>query len=105
MTTTTAQLVDQLGTRWVEAERNADVDALDELLDERFIAAGPLDFTLTKQEWIERHRSGDVRYEPVTWEPATTTNLRRRRGRHRNATSANRRIRPSPSPSDTSEPP
>jgi hypothetical protein len=29
---------------------------------------GPLGFTLTKQEWIQRHRSDDLAYQTLAWQ-------------------------------------
>jgi ketosteroid isomerase-like protein len=74
MNVDTEQQISQLGERWAEAELHADTSALDALLDEDFVAVGPFGFILTKSEWLDRHRSGDLNYEVFTWEPG---NLRR----------------------------
>ena len=60
-----------LQQRWAEAELRGDVAALDPTLDEDFLAVGPLGFMLTKEQWLARHRSGDVKYQQLTWEDAT----------------------------------
>jgi hypothetical protein len=59
------------GRRWVDAELRADVDSLDALLDDDFIAVGPLGFLLTKAQWLDRHRGGDLKYQSMTWEPGS----------------------------------
>ena len=35
------------------------------MLADDFVAVGPLGFTLTKQQWIGRHRSGDMKYRAL----------------------------------------
>jgi ketosteroid isomerase-like protein len=49
-------------SRWSAAERDGDTAALDGLLTEDFTGVGPLGFLLSKQEWLDRHTSGDLRY-------------------------------------------
>lgn len=48
---------------WTAAEEQGDVAALDRLLDDDFIAVGPLGFTLTKKDWLDRHEAGALTYE------------------------------------------
>jgi ketosteroid isomerase-like protein len=50
---------------WVAAETKADVEQLTAILDDEFVAVGPLGFTLSKQDWLDRHASGALRYESV----------------------------------------
>ena len=69
MTTDTATAIDGLARRWTDAELRGDIATLDALLDDQFIAVGPLGFLLTKSEWIDRHRSGDLAYQAFAWEP------------------------------------
>jgi ketosteroid isomerase-like protein len=51
-----------LHERWAEAELRADVETLDSLLDGSFLAVGPLGFVLTKEQWLDRHKTGDLKY-------------------------------------------
>jgi ketosteroid isomerase-like protein len=44
--------------QFADAERGADVGALDGLLADDFQGVGPLGFVLTKDQWIDRYRSG-----------------------------------------------
>ena len=54
--------------RWVDAEARGDADALDGLLDGDFRGDGPRGYVLTKQEWIDRHRSGDLVLRAFAWD-------------------------------------
>jgi ketosteroid isomerase-like protein len=45
----------------------ADVGALDDLLTDDFVAVGPLGFLLTKEQFLDRHRSGDLNYQTFEW--------------------------------------
>ena len=47
---------------WSEAERSGDVAALEGLIAADFIGVGPLGFALSRGDWLERHRSGVLRY-------------------------------------------
>jgi ketosteroid isomerase-like protein len=57
----------EIGKRWANAELQADVAALDDLLTDDFIAVGPLGFLLTKAQFLDRHRSGDLNYQTFEW--------------------------------------
>ena len=47
---------------WTAAERSGDAAALDKLLADDFIGVGPLGFKLSKQDWLDRHAAGDLKY-------------------------------------------
>lgn len=49
-------------TEWTSAEQSGDAAALDKLLADDFTGVGPLGFTLSKQDWLDRHAAGDLKY-------------------------------------------
>jgi ketosteroid isomerase-like protein len=49
-------------TEWTAAEQSGDAAALDKLLTDDFTGVGPLGFTLSKQDWLDRHAAGDLKY-------------------------------------------
>jgi hypothetical protein len=53
--------------RWIDAERNHDASALDSLLDPAFQGDGPDGYVLSKPEWLERHRRGDLADVDLVW--------------------------------------
>jgi len=65
--TTTANTADReildLIERWSAAELHADVETLESMLDRDFMAVGPLGFVLNKTQWLDRHRSGELKYQ------------------------------------------
>jgi ketosteroid isomerase-like protein len=50
-----------LGQRWADAERQADAAALDTLLTDDFVGIGPYGYVLTRQQWLDRYRTGDLK--------------------------------------------
>ena len=60
------QEVTHLADAWVTAELRGDTTFLERTLADDFIGIGPLSFMLTKQEWLTRHKSGDLKYEALT---------------------------------------
>ena len=58
----------ELGLAWAEAERGGDVATLDELLADDFLGVGPLGFMLSKRQWLDRYRSGDLVHQKFLWE-------------------------------------
>ena len=61
------QILD-LGRRWADAERRADVAALDALLTDDFVGVGPRGFVLNRQQWLDRYRSGDLKNDAFSWQ-------------------------------------
>ena len=59
----TEQEVMRLADAWASAELRGDAAFLERTLADDFIGIGPLGFMLTKQEWLARHQSGDLRYD------------------------------------------
>jgi len=57
------QAIDAFLTEWATAERDGETGTLETLLTSDFTAVGPLGFTLTKQDWLSRHRQGDLDYK------------------------------------------
>ncbi len=64
LTQTDAEIV-RLADEWIAAELRGDTAYLERLLADDFAAVGPLGFVLTKQEWIGRHRSGNMKYRSL----------------------------------------
>lgn len=57
------QEVVHLADAWATAELHGDTAFLENTLSDDFVGIGPLGFLLTKQEWLARHQSGDLKYE------------------------------------------
>ncbi|MEU6646967.1 DUF4440 domain-containing protein [Saccharomonospora sp. NPDC046836] len=70
MSTTQDQVL-SLGRRWAGAEQRGDTATLDALTTEDFTLVGPLGFVLSKPEWLQRYRSGDLVTTSLTWEDLT----------------------------------
>ena len=52
-----------LADAWATAELRGETTFLESTLEDDFIGIGPLGFMLTRQEWLARHTSGDLKYE------------------------------------------
>ncbi|MFL6122702.1 nuclear transport factor 2 family protein [Actinophytocola sp.] len=61
MSDDTAAITDLLD-RWAEAELSGDHEAIGTFLAADFLGIGPFGFTLTREEWLQRHASGDLGY-------------------------------------------
>ena len=61
------QILD-LGQRWADAERRADIAALDTLLADDFVCVGPLGFVLDKEQYLASRRLGHLRHESLLWD-------------------------------------
>ncbi len=64
----TEETLTNLSGDWVTAEKRGDVAFLDRLLTNNFVGVGPRGFVLTKAEWLQRLRSGDLKYESLNWD-------------------------------------
>ena len=54
--------------RWLEAEGRGDAPTLEALLDPAFRGDGPDGRVLSKEEWLDRYRSGDLANQAFAWE-------------------------------------
>ncbi len=60
--------VRELGEQWALAELRGDASALEAMLADDFVGVGPRGFVLTKEQWLDRYRSGDLAHTTFTWE-------------------------------------
>lgn len=65
------QEITELGQDWADAERRGDTAFLARTLADDFVGVGPRGFLLTKEQWLARHQSGDLRYTSVTLDEIT----------------------------------
>src|ERR687887_2467496 len=63
-----AEQVSDLVERWAVGERQGDVAPLDALLDPQFVGIGPRGFVLTREQWLERYRTGSLQNQAFAWE-------------------------------------
>jgi len=56
------QALNTVVEEWPGAELRGDTEFLDRLLAADFTGIGPLGFMLSKDEWLQRHRDGDLKY-------------------------------------------
>jgi hypothetical protein len=66
--TSTEDQIRDLGRRWVEAELRADTAVLDAMAVPDFTLVGPLGFVLTKEQWLDRYRSGAFHTSALSWD-------------------------------------
>src|SRR4051812_27983995 len=56
-----------LGRRWAAAEQAGDTATLDTMAVEDFTLVGPYGFVLTKRQWLDRYRDGDLVTSHLEW--------------------------------------
>ncbi len=70
------QNLEQLVEDWATAELHGDTAFLEHVLTNEFVGVGPRGFMLTKSEWIQRHQSGDLKYQFFKWDDLKMRALR-----------------------------
>jgi Domain of unknown function (DUF4440) len=59
---------DDVLSGWIDAEARGDAAVLEVLLADDFRGDGPRGFVLTKQQWLDRYRTGDLANHAFAWE-------------------------------------
>jgi hypothetical protein len=60
---------DDVLARWIDAEARGDAATLDALLDDEFRGDGLDGYVLTKAEWLDRYRRGELVNDAFDWRP------------------------------------
>ncbi len=64
----TAQDLKSLTDDWAASERQGDTTFMERTLTDDFSAVGPRGFVLNKEQWLQRFRSGGLKYESLDWD-------------------------------------
>jgi hypothetical protein len=62
------QQLRELGRNWAAAELRGDTDSLEHLLSDAFVGTSSRGFMLSKEEWLDRHRSGELKHDAFIWD-------------------------------------
>ncbi len=63
-----SQDLKQIAEEWAIAERSGDTAFMGRTLTDDFHAIGPRGFVLNKEQWLQRFRSGSLKYEYFEWD-------------------------------------
>jgi len=63
----TEQNLKKLSQEWATAELHGDTAFLARFLANDFIGIGPRGFMLSKNDWLQRITSGNLKYETFNW--------------------------------------
>jgi hypothetical protein len=69
------QTIDSFLTEWAAAELAGDSGKLEALLASDFAAVGPLGFILPREDWLARHRQGNLIYQVFDLDEIQTRQL------------------------------
>jgi uncharacterized protein (TIGR02246 family) len=64
----TVEQLRSLAEEWADAEQRGDTALLARTLAEDFVGIGPRGFMLSRDEWLQRHQSGALRYTALSLE-------------------------------------
>jgi hypothetical protein len=64
----TEQTLQGLAGEWAAAELRGDTAFLERTLAQDFVGIGPRGFMLTREDWLQRVKSGDLKYQRLDWD-------------------------------------